>query len=319
MNLPKISVNIPLITNGDANIVLNSLRKIDYPKGLYEIIIIEGSHLAKQRNTGLKVSQGDIVYLLDDDSQVQPQSFKILAQEFSNQRVAAVGGPSLIPKNGNYLNQLLGYVLETYFGAFRMRYKWSRQRSSNNVSDYQFIAASLALRKKVVIEIGGFDGRFYPSEETDLLRRIKDKGYYIKYNERLFVYQNPRRKNSYLLAKRFYRYGEGRMRQIQKNPKLEDCFLFAPVIFGIYLISLIFFHPIWYFLPLTLYCVLGFATACKASIKYKNPSLLLTMPIIFPTVHSFYAFGMLHEFLIRKKHKNVPIKIKVYHVKKFAS
>lgn len=317
MSLPKISVNISLITGGNASIVLNSLRSIEYPSNLFEIIIIEGNLLAKQRNKGVEKSKGDIIYLLDDDSQAQPKSFKILAKEFLNKNTAAIGGPSLTPKNGSYINQLLGYVLQTYFGSFRMRYKWSKQKKSNNASDYHFIAASLAFRKKSAVEIGGFDEKFYPSEETDLVRRIKDKGYLIKYNKKLCVYQNHNRKNSYLLAKRFYNYGQGRMKQLKKNLKIEDYFLLAPVIFGFYLVGLLFFHSGWYFLPLYMYILLGFATAIKASIKYRKVSLLFTMPLIFPIIHLSYATGMIAELLFRPRGEEKNKKLKIIHLKTF--
>src|SRR5579859_5281720 len=106
MRLPKITVNICVISKGSTEIVLQSLKKIRYPKHLYEILIIEGSHLTRQRNVGLRHSSGTIVYLLDNDSQVHPEAFHILASEFTNPKIAAVGGPSLNPKRGDtYLSK----------------------------------------------------------------------------------------------------------------------------------------------------------------------------------------------------------------------
>lgn len=318
MSLPKISVNIPLITNGDASIVLNSLQKIDYPKGLYEIIIIQGSHLTKQRNEGLKASKGDIIYLLDDDSRLHPQSFKILDQEFRNPKIAAVGGPSLTPKDSqNYLNQLIAYVLQTYFGAFRMRYKWSSHVEDIFGKDYHFIGANLALRKKTVIGVGGFDEKIVPNEETELLRRLQDAGYLLKFNKNLFIYRDQR-KNLLALSKQFYHYGKGRMKQIKKKIILQDFILFAPVAFGFYLVTLVFFYQLWYFLPLLTYLFLGLATAAKASIKYKKSSLLLTMPVLFPIVHLSYAVGMVNELLTETNKNKKNYKINIVYVKRFA-
>lgn len=317
MNLPKISVNIPLITNGDASIVLNSLQKIEYPKELYEIIIIEGSHLTKQRNIGLKVSKGEIIYLLDDDSQLQPQSFKIVADEFRNPKIAAVGGPSLTPQDSqNYFNQLIAYVLQTYFGAFRMRYKWSNHVKNIFGRDYHFIGANLALRKKTAIDIGGFDERIIPNEETELLRRLQDLGYLLKFNKNLFIYRNQR-KNLWELAKQFYHYGKGRMKQIKKKMIFQDFIFFAPIAFGIYLLTLVIFHPLWYLLPFLIYFLLGFATAMKASVKYKKLSLLLTMPILFPIVHLSYAVGMVNELLTKSRQDKKNYKINITYVKRF--
>ena len=319
MNLPKISVNIPLITNGNASIVLNSLQKIEYPKGLYEIIVIEGSHLTKQRNIGLKVSKGEIIYLLDDDSYVQPQSFKILAEEFRNPKIAAVGGPSLTPQDGqNYLNQLIAYVLETYFGAFRMRYKWSNHVQSIFGRDYHFIGANLSFRKKTAVDVGGFDEKIVPNEETELLRRLQAKGYLLKFNKHLFIHRNQR-KNLWELAKQFYHYGKGRMKQIKKKIIFQDFILSAPIAFGFYLLTLIVFHPLWYFLPLVTYFFLCIATTMKASVKYKKLSLLLTMPILFPIVHLSYAAGMVNEMLAKSRQNKKKYKINITYFKRFTT
>ena len=116
----KISVNIPVKFPITIKPVLNSLKKINYPPKLTEIIIVEGNQIAQQRNLAIKKSSGDIIYLLDNDSEVNPDSFKIISAEFNKKNVAAVGGPSLTKKGKNYLNFLIGCALETYFGAMRI-------------------------------------------------------------------------------------------------------------------------------------------------------------------------------------------------------
>ena len=317
--LPKISVNIPLIAGGDPGIVLDSLKKVEYPPNRYEIIIVEGNHLTKQRNRGIVISKGEIIYLLDDDSQIHPKAFKILAKEFSDPKVAAVGGPSLTPSSkGNYLNNLVGYTLETYFGATRMRYRYSRQLNKA-VSEYQLIGANLALRKNILKETGLFDERFpKKNDETDLLRRLNGKKYKLKYNQSLTIFRNQR-KNLKLVAQQFFQYGRGRTKQIRYNPKAEDVVFIIPIGFLIYLLSLIFFHPSWYFLPIYFYFILGAATAAKAFIKYQKPSLLITMPLIFPIIHLSYALGLLSELVNESKDEDRLIKIKTRIFKRFSS
>jgi len=304
--LPKISINIPLITDGDASIVLLSLKKIKYPKRLIEVIIVEGNQIAKQRNIALKNSSGKILYLLDNDSRVRPSSFKILAKEFANPNVAAVGGPSLTEEGkGDYFSELIGYCLATFFGAMRMRYRYGKEFSKKG-SEYRLIGANLALRKDAVIAVGKFNENIVPNEETELLRRLKKAGYGLKYNEKLFIYRENR-KNILSLAKQFHHYGVGRMKQILINFIPEDILFIIPIGFLIYLITLIFFHPLWSIFPLFLYFILGMATSLKASIKFKKPDLLVTMLLIFPIVHISYAIGLLHELLFKgnsEKRKN---------------
>lgn len=316
MQLPKISINISVVTNDDAGDAILSLERINYPKDLFEIIIIQGSHLTKQRNKGIEYSRGDIIYLLDNDSQVQPNAFRLLAKEFSDMQVAAVGGPSLTPMNEqNNFSRVVGYVLETYFGAFRMRYKWSKQTNNKETSDYHFIGSNLALRKKFVEKIGGFDEKFKANDETDLLRRLKDKGYRLKYTDKLIVFRHQRN-NVFQLMKQFHHYGKGRMQHLLKNHKKEDFFLLAPICFELYLLSLIFFHPAWYLSILGLYILLATATSLKASIKYRRRDLLWKMALLSPVIHISYATGLLNELLDRIRFKELLKPDKKKHVVK---
>ena len=321
--LPRISVNIPIYFHGDPHIVLRSLKKVDYPNGLIEVLLIKGEQIALQRNAGLEKSRGDIVYLLDDDSQVQPNALKIIAKEFEKPELAALGGPSLSPKNGgNYLSRLIGYVLETYFGALRMRYKWSRQQKSTSPKDYHFLGANLALRRKVILAVGGFDERIVPNEETELIRRLQENGYEIQYHHKLVIYRNQRTHITDLI-KQFHHYGKGRMKFLHKNPRWHDFFLLAPIVFTIYLLTLIFYHPLWLLIPLFLYIFLSIATALKATIKYKKISLLFTMPIVFPIIHISYALGMIEEnissLLKKNPRKNKGIRVEIDKIKSFYS
>jgi succinoglycan biosynthesis protein ExoA len=318
-SLPKISVNIPLITNGNASCVLKALKKVNYPKNLQEIIIVEGKSVGRQRNIAIKKSSGEILYLLDDDSRVQPNAFKILVKEFTDPKVAAVGGPSLTEiSNGIYFNELIAYALETYFGAMRMRFRYSSQ-VGNRGSEYRLIGANLALRKAAVVKVGKFNEKIYPCDETELLRRLKKAGYKLRYNNKLFIYRNHR-KNIYSLMKQFHYYGTGRMKQIMHSFNFGDPLFFIPIGFSFYLISLLFYHPIWYLIPLFLYILLAISTSFKAALKYNQLDLVISMSLIFPVIHISYAWGLIHGFFlkiinqdkkIKKKHK-VRVKILTY-------
>ena len=302
--LPKISVNIPLISRGNIKPVLDTLQKVDYPKDLIEIVVVEGAHIGKQRNIAIKHSHGEIVYLLDDDSEVRSDAFKILAKEFKNKKVAAVGGPSLTKKDGNYLNFLIGCALETYFGALRMRFRYSEQNQSKEGSEYHLIGANLALRKKTVEKVGMFNEKVVPNEETELLRRLKWAGYSLIYKKELSI-RRSHRKTVTGLAKQFHHYGVGRMKQILYNGSFEDLLFIIPSGFALYLISLYFFHPLWYFLPLVLYLLLAFTTSVKAALKYRKVDLFFILPLVFITTHISYALGIMHEALNQSIFKKV--------------
>ncbi len=319
MKLPRISINICVARNESIDDVIKALREIDYPRNLYEILIIKGTHLTRQRNIGVEKSKGQIIYLLDNDSQVHPKALKIIAKTFQNPKVAGVGGPSLTPKNeDNYFSKTVGYILETYFGAFRMRYKWSRiTRNSEKVTDYEFIGSNLALKKGAVKGVGGFDEQFRANDETELLRRLRDRGYLLRYTHDLYVYRSQR-KNIFQLAKQFHHYGRGRMQHLLKNPKVEDVFLLAPIFFLVYLLPLFLIRNIYTLAPLFFYIALGFLTSLRASIKYKDPLLIVSMTSIYPFIHISYALGLLHEFFNHfSKKRNTRKKMKAGRIELF--
>lgn len=297
MKLPKISINIPVRFTEETKIVQQSLRHIDYPKNLLEVIIVGGNHIAKQRNIAVKKSKGEIIYLLDNDSRIQKNALKILAKEFNNPNVAAVGGPSLTPTiETNYVSWLIGKILQTHFGALRMRYRYSTQKKPKKTSEFELIGANVALRKSVLLKVGGFDETIVPNEETELLRRLTQKGYSLIYNPKLVVFRSNR-KTLFALCKQFYYYGQGRTKQLLKNSVVTDIIFLVPILFLFYVFSLIFIHKPIYYIPIALYVLLGLATATKAAIKYKRVDLLFTMLFVFPLVHGSYAIGLLSEFL----------------------
>lgn len=291
---PIISVNIPVITDGDVSIVINSLKKVDYPKSKFEIIIVEGNQIAKQRNEAVKRSKGKIVYLLDDDSRVRKNSLKLIEKEFEKSKVAALGGPSVV-YNKNYFNILLERVLETYFGAMRMKFRYSKQ-SSGLGSEYKLIGANLALRKSAVIKAGMFNEKIVPNEETELLRRLQRAGYLLKYNKELFVKRDHRR-NIQGIAKQFFHYGNGRMKQILHSVNKKDFIFILPMVFLLYLITIPFTKTALHLLPLLIYLTLGTLTSTKAALKYRDVSLIPTMMSIFPVIHLSYSLGMVWELV----------------------
>lgn len=296
MRLPKISINIPVSVDSQATIVLKSLEKIDYPRNLYEVIIVKGNHLTRQRNKAITRSSGEIIYLLDNDSEVRPSALRILAKEFSRPEVAVVGGPSLPPKQGQtYFGKIVSYTLQTYFGAFRMRHKWSRQYKLKKASDYLFIGCNLALRKQAVLKAGGFNEKFQANDENELIRRLHDRKYILKYCERLYVRRNQR-DNIFQLIKQFHHYGKGRAKHILHNPKTDDLFLLAPVCFLIYVFGLFFIRSWIYYLPISFYIALAIATSLKAVYKYRSIDLLFSMTLLYPIIHFSYAAGLIQEF-----------------------
>lgn len=301
-SLPKISINIPLVPGGSDKPVLEAIKSLDYPKKLIEIIVVEGKNVGKQRNKAINSSKGDIVYLLDDDSKIQQDALKIIAEEFTDPKVAAVGGPSLVESNTKEsFNDLVALTLSTRFGAARMRFRYSGQ-PSGDASEYKLIGANLALRKSAVKKVGMFNEQIYPCDETDILRRLQNADYKIKYNNNLFIFRDHR-KSLIDLARQFFFYGTGRMKQIKRGFKLEYTFFLIPIMFTMYLVSLFFYRSSTYLAPLIMYLILSLGTSLAVAWRSKKYLVAFLTFFIFPIIHVAYSIGLICEFF--KDHENV--------------
>jgi len=71
----KFSLMIPVAPYRNAEI-LESIKKMSFPKKDYEIIIEKGTNASRNRNVGFERSKGDILVFLDDDAVVHKDLLK---------------------------------------------------------------------------------------------------------------------------------------------------------------------------------------------------------------------------------------------------
>jgi glucosyl-dolichyl phosphate glucuronosyltransferase len=129
--------------------------------------------LSGSRNTGVSVTQSDIVAFLDDDAVAEPDWLKWLAAGYENERVFGVGG-TIIPlwedARPRWFPEEFDWVVSCSFrGMPQGREPVSR-----------FIGANMSFRRKVFETLGGFRtdlgriGRYLLSgEETELCHQIR--------------------------------------------------------------------------------------------------------------------------------------------------
>lgn len=97
MNYPKVTVVIPVRSLQESDIVINSLKKVDYPKELIESFVIEGTNPSVQRNEAIRKSSGEIIFFFDDDSEIDSQLFKETTITYQKHPEAiGVGGPACL-------------------------------------------------------------------------------------------------------------------------------------------------------------------------------------------------------------------------------
>ncbi|MBD2387212.1 glycosyltransferase [Cylindrospermum sp. FACHB-282] len=192
-NLPKVSVIIP-VYNGGENFhrCLTSMAKA--ASSALEVIVVadgdtDGSWLlaknfgvkvirnpksvgpAKARNLGAKVARGEVLFFVDADVEIYPETIDKVAIAFQQEPeiAALIGCYDDAPGADNFLSQ--------YKNLF---HHYTHQTASEQAST--FWGACGAIRRDVFLEIGGFDESYrHPSvEDIELGYRLKHHGYQIK-------------------------------------------------------------------------------------------------------------------------------------------
>lgn len=233
--MPVISIIIP-VKPGLVPAAITGLIAADRSASQIEILVAEGHNPSRQRNEAVRQAQGEIIYFLDDDSLVQPDCLKRLADHFADPMVTVVGGPSLTPSTDSLLQQAIGSALASALGAGGVRNRYQSRGTIRKTDEKELILCNLAVRRSAFISCGGFDERLYPNEENELLDRLRASGGILLHDPQLVVKRSQRRTLA-AFARQMFRYGQGRARQT-RIAGFSGIMPFAPLFLFIYLLSL---------------------------------------------------------------------------------
>jgi len=126
---------------------------------------------ARACNIGIKYAKGDIVAILNNDVWVEASWLEPLIKMLSNPKIG-VTGPVIVDSSNKVQN--LGYLLHP--SCYPIAVSVNNQHERLEL-DYISGAAIIA-RKETLMEVGGFDEKFFAFyEDADLCFRLKTKGY----------------------------------------------------------------------------------------------------------------------------------------------
>lgn len=154
----------PQVARGYADVVLES--SIDTPRGP-----------AHARNRGAEIAQGKILFFVDADVMIKPDTLSEIAQTFACHKdyVATFGSYDENPSDGEFLSQ--------YKNLF---HHFVHQQASQDGGT--FWSGCGAIYRQVFIELGGFDEARYPRpsiEDIELGYRLRAAGYKIFVNKNI--------------------------------------------------------------------------------------------------------------------------------------
>jgi succinoglycan biosynthesis protein ExoA len=294
MTLPKVSVIIPVKPEGEVR-ALSGLARASYPSELFEVLVAYGSVPSLQRNLAAQQAKGELLFYLDDDSQVSPGFLEAAARHYQDPKVAAVGGPSLTPKTDSALQRAIGIAFASPIGGGGVRNRYRKSGTARVSSDSELILCNLSFRREIFLSHEGLDARLYPNEENELMDRLQHEGFLLMHDPELAVFRSQR--SSYrAYLRQMFGYGRGRGEQTLLSGKLKPISL-APSLFLVYTLMLPFFSGGLFALPMLCYLAMVAAASLSGALAGRDPALLPRLLVIYPTLHLAYGAGVIKGLL----------------------
>lgn len=285
----KISIVIPVKPGGEVGAIA-ALRHLDAAAVDYEVIVAEGRRPSRQRNMAAAEARGDILYFLDDDSRAAPDALQRIATYMQDDRVAAVGGPSLTPADNTPLQRGVAWALGSVFGGGGIRNRYRQHGVLRETDDSELILCNLAFRRDIFIASGGLDERLYPNEENELIDRLLAAGHRLLHDPDLYVVRSQR-PTVRAFIRQMLTYGKGRAEQTLLSRSI-DLKAIIPAMFVFYLLLIPAVRAWWYLLPALLYLSIV-AVNMVLALRRESFALVWRLPLVYTLLHFCYGAGFI--------------------------
>ncbi|UCC58942.1 MAG: glycosyltransferase [Candidatus Bathyarchaeum sp.] len=303
-SLPGVSIIVPTLNNESTiDDCLRSILELDYPKQLLEVIVIDGGSTdatteqvkkypvklifselnpAAAYNLVLKSVENEVIGLIDSDAKVEKSWLRKLLKHLDNPKVAGASGTVETWNNDSLVPRVIGYEL-----SYRYR------RLPDTVG--RVATMNLLLKKKVTLEVGGFDEALPTQYDTDLGARLGEAGYRIAFDSDAVCY-HFHRPTLRKFFKQQFKYGENTWKLYLKHPqlargdKITDWWMnIQPILYVVAAVFLIIsvvtiFHliPSLIFLSIVIITTLHYTfSAARISYIFHDPSAMYLIVIYF--------------------------------------
>jgi len=196
------SYEVIVIDNGTRTLPPAALR-FQFP-WMQLVVNRKNRGVAPARNQGMRLTRGQYIILLDDDTLVKPAAFDRLLAYMDTSPEVGLCGPKLVDAHGDL--QLSCRLFPTLSDKLARRFPFAfAQRISREAEladwdhrsvrevDYM-IGACQVIRRAALAAVGLLDERiFYGPEDVDLCLRMRQAGWRVVYNPNAVVVHRERR------------------------------------------------------------------------------------------------------------------------------
>lgn len=144
---------------------------------------------ALKRSKGVENSNGEILAFLDDDTYPEKDWLKNSLRAMETKNINALGGPAITSPKDNFSKQISGLIYGSALmsGKHKARYIPDKVQYVNDYPSCNFI-----ITKELYKRVGGFDGEYWPGEDTILCNNIMKVNEKILYTPEALVYHHRR-------------------------------------------------------------------------------------------------------------------------------
>ncbi|MCX7424301.1 MAG: glycosyltransferase family 2 protein [Planctomycetia bacterium] len=326
---PALFISVIVPVRNEARFIgqtLGQLAAQDYPKGSFEILVIDGQstddtvavvrQLAEKhdclrcysnplrlssaaRNVGIRHARGDVVLIVDGHCEIpDDQMLANLARAFDESGADCIGRPQPLDiSDASALQRAIAAARSSRLGHHPESFIYSSQP--------RFVPAhsvAVAYRREVFDRVGDFDERFDAHEDGELNYRCDQAGLKCYFTPEIAVKYHPRDSLSGLF-RQMIRYGRGRVRFLRKHPRSPSLGTLLPAVLVVGLVAGAALSPVspWlaaaYLGLVLLYIAVILCGAVWTAIEARDPALLPWLPLLFATIHVGAGVGVLCEIL----------------------
>lgn len=159
-------------------------------KNNYPCILIENNQnmgFASANNQGIEVSQGELIFMLNPDTEVNMDAIEILVHFLSRSTDVVIAGPCLLNSDGTVQHSTWKFTTlwVSFLRSFSVNIKKRNVEKSATapVEVESLSGAALFFRKEDWVMVKGLDEKFFWYEDDDFCFRLKKetekKAYYV--------------------------------------------------------------------------------------------------------------------------------------------